>query len=334
MRPATPGYLQGAACGLAAAAIWAGWSTLTRRAVTGSLGPVDIATLRYGIAGLLLLPVVVRRGLAFDRLGWGGLAVILTGAGVPYALLAAAGLRAAPAWSQAALNPGSVPLFAALIAAGLNEERLAPARRAGLALIAAGALVILCRHAAEWSGMRLGGAALSLTAAFLWAAFTVTMRRTRLEPLHAAALVATGSAAIWLPIYALLRGLKLPPVASPDLAIQAVYQGILVTIVSLLLYGRAVTSLGSAGGAAFGALVPALAALFAIPLLGEWPDVPGWVAIGLISGGVYLASGGPLRQIADRIMSAATLLHKSEAGCGGPTVCSTSSRHCARRRGR
>jgi len=41
-------------------------------------------------------------------------------------------------------------------------------------------------------------------------------------------------------------------------------------------------------------LVPALSALFAIPLLGEWPSETDWAGIALISAGVYLASGGPL----------------------------------------
>jgi drug/metabolite transporter (DMT)-like permease len=67
-----------------------------------------------------------------------------------------------------------------------------------------------------------------------------------------------------------------------------------VTIISLVLYGRAVGILGASGGSAFGALVPALSAVLAIPLLGEWPATSGWIGIGLISAGVYLASGGPL----------------------------------------
>jgi drug/metabolite transporter (DMT)-like permease len=40
--------------------------------------------------------------------------------------------------------------------------------------------------------------------------------------------------------------------------------------------------------------VPVLSALFAIPLLGEWPTLPNWVGIMLISAGAWLASGGPL----------------------------------------
>jgi drug/metabolite transporter (DMT)-like permease len=32
----------------------------------------------------------------------------------------------------------------------------------------------------------------------------------------------------------------------------------------------------------------------AIPVLGEWPSATDWMAIALISFGVYLESGGPL----------------------------------------
>jgi len=81
------------------------------------------------------------------------------------------------------------------------------------------------------------------------------------------------------------------------LSAQVIFQGIVVTIVALVLYGRAVLILGASGGSAFGALVPALSALLAIPLLEEWPTASGWGGIILISAGVYLASGGPIPRV-------------------------------------
>ena len=104
----------------------------------------------------------------------------------------------------------------------------------------------------------------------------------------------TGSLVIWLPIYLATSPTHLAQIPVADLTVQAVFQGIVVTIVSLVLYVRSVAILGASGGAAFGALVPALTAFIAIPLLGEWPSDIGWVAIVLISAGVYLTSGGPL----------------------------------------
>ena len=287
-------YLKGAVFGFAAVSIWASWSVITRLAVTTSLDAWDVAALRFGVAGLLLSPVLVRRGLARDRLGWLGLAVIIAGLGAPYALVAAGGLHFAPAHDQGALNPGCMPLFVALIAAMVLGEKLSTARKLGLSLILAGAVIIVAWHAAAWSTSRTFGDALFLFASLLSACFTVVMRQANLEPLHAAALVSTGSLVIYLPIYLTLYGTRLSQLPLAEFIGQAIFQGVLVTIVSLLVYARAVAILGASGGAAFGSLVPALSALFAIPLLGEWPNETDWIGIVLISAGVYLASGGPL----------------------------------------
>jgi drug/metabolite transporter (DMT)-like permease len=289
-------YLKGAVFGLTAVSIWAGWSVITRLAVTTSLDAWDIAALRFGVAGLLLSPVVMRRGLAPDRLGWLGLAVIIAGLGAPYALAAAGGLHFAPASDQGALNPGCMPLFVALIAAIVLGERFSSARKLGLSLIMAGALIIVVGHAwsTAWSTSRALGDALFLVASFLSACFTVVMLQAKLDPLHAAALVSTGSLVIYLPIYLVFFGTRLAQLPLADFTVQALFQGVVVTIVALLLYGRAVAVLGASGGSAFGALVPALSALLAIPLLGEWPNETDWLGIVLISAGVYLASGGQL----------------------------------------
>ena len=99
---------------------------------------------------------------------------------------------------------------------------------------------------------------------------------------------------IYLPIYLALSGPRPALLPLADIAVQAAFQGVLVTIVGVVLYGRAVAMLGASAGATFGALVPALSALFAIPLFGEWPDRTDWLGIALISSGVFLASGGPL----------------------------------------
>jgi drug/metabolite transporter (DMT)-like permease len=246
------------------------------------------------VAGLLLSPVVMRRGIALDRLGWLGLAAIIAGLGVPYALAAAGGLHFSPASDQGALNPGCMPLFVALIAAIVLRERFSRARKLGLSLIMAGALVIVGGRAwsTAWSASRTLGDVLFLVAAFLSAGFTVVMLQAKLDPLHAAALVSTGSLVIYLPIYLAFFGTRLARLPFPDIAVQALFQGVVVTIVSLLLYGRAVAILGASSGSAFGALVPVLSALLAIPILGEWPNETDWLGIVLISAGVYLASGG------------------------------------------
>jgi drug/metabolite transporter (DMT)-like permease len=294
MQPESPHYLTGAVFGLAAVSIWAGWSAMTRLAVTTSLDAWGIPALRFGVAGLLLLPIVIRRGLALDRLGWSGLAGLIVGTGAPYTLVVALGLRFAPAYDAGALNPGCMPLFAALIAAIVLGETPSTTQKIGLSLILSGALIIVGWHSTTWSISRSMGDVLFLAASFLTACYTVIMRKSKLDPVHVAALVATGSLVVYAPLYFGIRGLHLARVPVADLTVQVIFQGIVVTIISLVLYGRAVLILGASGGSAFGALVPALSAVLAMPLVGEWPTASGWVGIVLISAGVYLASGGPL----------------------------------------
>lgn len=312
MQQVSPHYLRGAVFGLAAVSIWAGWSAMTRLAVTTSLDAWDIPALRFGVAGLLLLPIVIRRGLALDRLGWSGLAGLVVGTGAPYALVVALGLRFAPAYDAGALNPGCMPLFVALITAVVLKERPLTTQKIGLSLILSGALIIVGWHGRAWSISRSIGDVLFLAASFLTACYTVIIRKSKLDPVHMAALIATGSLVVYAPLYFGIRGLHLAQVPVADLIIQVIFQGIVVTIISLVLYCRAVLILGASGGSAFGALVPALSAVLAIPLLGEWPTASGWVGIVLISAGVYLASGGPLpamrRQASSRVPRAAITL--------------------------
>ena len=293
MQSDSPSYLKGAVFGLAAASIWAGWSAMTRLAVTTSLDAWDIPALRFGVAGLLLSPILIRRGLARDRLGRLGLAGIIIGQGVPYVLVAALGLQFAPTADLGALSPGCMPLFVALIAATIVGEKPSTTQKFGLLMILTGALIIIGWHGSVWNLSRTFGDAAFLMAGFLTACFTVITRQAKLDPLHAA-LVSTGSLVLYGPIYLAVHGTRLIHVPLPDVAAQVFFQGVVVSIASIVLYGRAVVILGACGGSAFGALVPALSALLAVPLVREWPNSADWLGIVLISAGVYSASGGPL----------------------------------------
>ena len=59
---ATERYTRGALYGLAAFGIWSGWIVVARLGLRTSLTPWDIAALRFGVAGILLLPYVLVKG--------------------------------------------------------------------------------------------------------------------------------------------------------------------------------------------------------------------------------------------------------------------------------
>ena len=280
-------YLRGALYGLAAVSIWSGWIVVARLGLRTSLTPWDIAALRFGVAGLLLLPYVVSKGLAIDRLGWVGLAAIVLGGAAPV-FLANSGLLFAPAAHAGALFPGVMPLMVALLAAAFLREQLTTAKKLGFALILPGVLFIAWGSGGELGSMQNVGDALFLGAGLAWAFYTVAMRKARLDGLHAAAISAVGSMLLYIPLFAVIPGTKLAGAPLSDVALQAFVQGLLTAIISLLLYGRAVSILGASSGAAFAALCLAMTALLGIPILGEWPSMIDWAAISLISaGGLY-----------------------------------------------
>jgi drug/metabolite transporter (DMT)-like permease len=293
-KPLSAEYTRGALYGLAAVSIWAGWIVVARLGLRTSLTPWDIAALRFGVAGLLLAPYLLRKGLAIERLGWIGLLAIVLGGGAPMVLLANAGLLFAPAAHAGALFPGVMPLMVALLAAPLLHEAFTSAKRIGFALILAGVVGIVWGAGGTIGTRQNIGHVMFLGAALLWACYTVAMRRARLDGLHAAAIAAVGALVLYLPVYALIAGTSLLQAPLTDVALQALVQGLLTAVISLLLYGRAVAILGASSGAAFAALCPAMTALLAVPILGEWPASTDWIAIALISVGVYVVSGGPL----------------------------------------
>jgi drug/metabolite transporter (DMT)-like permease len=168
--------------------------------------------------------------------GWLGLGGLIVGAGAPYALAVALGLRFAPAYDAGALNPGCMPLFVALIATTVLGEKPLKAQKIGLSVILSGAIIVLgCRSTASGSS-RAFGDALFLVASFLTACYTVIMRWSKLDAVHVAALVSTGSLVIYAPIYVALNDHHLAEVPLASLAAQAIFQGLVVTIVAHVLY--------------------------------------------------------------------------------------------------
>jgi drug/metabolite transporter (DMT)-like permease len=287
-------YLNGAAWGLFAISIWVGWIVLTRYGVTTSLSPFDITALRFACAGLLLLPIVVKQGWGLRMVGIKTWLVICVGAGVPYVLIASGGLQFAPAAHAGALIPGTMPLWAALLAMIFLHEKISGPRRMGLLLIPVGIVIFVGAGLTNFATGHWRGHLLFLTAAICWASFTAAMRGASLKgftALHAAAVVSVVSALWYLPVYWFFLPHRIAEAPMSAIVIQTIYQGIFVSIISLFAYAKAVSILGASLGSSFASLVPVLAMLAAIPLLGEMPRALDYIGIAAVTLGVFLSSG-------------------------------------------
>jgi len=285
-RPGT--VAAGIGAGTVTVLIWALWIVTTRQAATVHLPPAWLGITRFAVPALALLPFWWRVGLIPRGVDPRLVAAMVAGAGAPFFLVVATGMHYASAAESGVLLGGTMPLLAALFSAVLDGERFGASRLAGLALVVAAMAAIGGIALVEGAG---AGRFLVVAGAALWAGFTLAFKRSGLDAIAAAGIIAAWSTILLLPL-ALIDGLASLRAVGPAILLgQVVSQGILSGIVALVCYGIAVRALGSSRAALLAALPPALAALLAVPLLGEIPSGLVLAGVALTVAGVALGSG-------------------------------------------
>lgn len=283
----------GAAAALATVLLWAAGLVATRFGVTGSLSLWDVIFLRLAMPAVLLAPILVR---FMQRPGnpspnhsfW--FVVMIAGAGLPFMLVGSGGMVFAPAAHAGALMPGSMPLFAALFAVLLLDESFNTQRKLGTALMLLGAIAVGGWQAFQGTSDAWRGDLMFVCAGAMWACYTIGLKKTGIGAWQAAALVYVMSFLAYAPVYLLWLDSRLLTAPAFEIWVQ-IAQSVGSGLLSMAAYSYAVRRLGAAPAAAFGALTPALTALLAIPLLGEWPETVTWIGIVAVSLGVALANG-------------------------------------------
>lgn len=325
-RAALPQRTVARLCLLAVLCIWVSFILVARGSTRGSLSPLDIAWLRFAFSGLVVLPLAwwfrtelmarlaahpgpaaagaaatapasitaqKRRHTALRR----ALLLGLTG-GAGYSLLAYSGFFHAPAAHAAVLLPGSLPLWSALAAWWLLGERITPIRLLGLALIVAGGLAVAGASLSEvFAGAGTWrGDALFVSASMTWATYGVLCRRWRVGAVEATAAVAVVSGLLAVPGLAALWSLGVLPTALPsapwrEVAFQAVYQGGLAMLVAGMAFTQVVAHYGPVRTTMFTATVPPLAALAAVPVLGEPLAASAMLGLVCVTAGLLVGAG-------------------------------------------
>lgn len=263
--------------------IWAGFFISLRAGARAQLAPAELALIRFLPAGLLFAPVLWRSRERLMRLPLRLWLSIVAGAGLPYFLVAGTGMRHAPVLDGSTLIPGTIPLFVALLAAAA-QGRQALSRWPALLMIASGVATLLAWHHGD--GQLAQGYALFLLGSLMWANYTLALRAAQLAPMEAAALISTVSLVLLLPWLLLHPPVGLLQLNAAQLGLQLALQGVGVGLVSTLSYTYAIARLGAQRAATGGALTPVLAALLAMPVFGEFPDLASVAGMVLIVAGV------------------------------------------------
>lgn len=290
--------MAGTALGLASALIGASWQIATRQSLSSGddlWTPIDLAILRYGVPTILLAPWWLRWCASQVKrptpLHLGPLAVAMIGAGLPFGLLAMHGAQRAPTAHMGVLMAGAAPPLAACLSWLLWRERPAPARLLGMVLMAVGVTSLGLEALRYANTATLAGDLLFLAAALAWACYMLSAPRTGLDAWTLAAVV-NASAFAGLLVLLVLRGEtpRLTQLPWSEIARAAWWQGTMAGVFGLWTITAAVARIGSTQAAAFGAAVPALAAVGGVLLLGEQLPPLDWLAVAATVMGVWLAS--------------------------------------------
>lgn len=283
----------GIAVGLAAASIGALYTVYARWGIAQGLHASDLTALRFGVAGLLMLPLLLhtlrrRRALLLDR--WRLWLAVATLAGTPFGLLMFGALQFAPP-SHAAVFPFAAMSVAGLVLSALVlGDRLTPRKGLGIGIVLAGLLLLSGVDAASFSGRALMGDAMFVVAGTLWAGFGILLRRHRLDPLLATAVISVSALLTYVPAYLALAGTARLAAASANvLWTEVLVQGAIAGAGTLFTYATMVRLLGPARAAVFPALAPGLAALMAWPVLGHVPTAAETAGLVIVMAGLILA---------------------------------------------
>lgn len=249
-----------------------------------SIPPYGFNALRFPLAALLLAVVLFSTGrLALPDRGDRTRIVVLGIIGnFLYQLLFISGLARSRAGNASVILNLS-PAFIAAGTAWLGHERIRPRAWAGIAVAAAGIVLVVGSGDAGlgFGTETLTGDLLMIGAALVWAVYTVGSRDLILKY----GSVAVTSWTVWAGALLLLL-VGLPDIASLDRTVppvawaSVVYAGFLGLGVSYLLWYRGVQALGNTHTSAMGNLVPLLTIAIAWPMLGEVPNL--WQVVGAV----------------------------------------------------
>jgi drug/metabolite transporter (DMT)-like permease len=282
--PRFSGILIGALCGIAAALGWAAGFVAAKHGVAIGFSPADLALHRFLWSGLLLMPLVLRDGIAdLGGIGWGRGLVMSVLSGPPQAIIAYTGFMLVPLGHGTTIQPACAALSGLILATLVLDERLTGQRIIGGLTIIAGLLVFGYESLTSIGSHGVGGDLLFATAGLFWAIFGTLLRYWHVSGTRAVAAVGALSVVVFAPLHGLFVGYDgILRMGLAENLLQVVVQGILAGMLPIYLFARAVILLGAGRAATFPALVPGFSLIIGYLALGVIPSVPQLIGLVIV----------------------------------------------------
>jgi len=282
-----PGIL----CGLGAVFMFSAQAVAGRFGVQAGLNAIDLAMLRYLFSGMVLIPALgwllwQRR---FLRIPMKRLAVLSLMAGPIYGMAFIGAMVYAPATHTALIFPALTPVFTALIA---RRTLSAADRTPTLALLLLVTGVVCAKFdiftsMSENMGATWFGDMLLVLTAFVWAGYTVLLRRWQIPVVDGVIGVQLSGFPVAL-VYLLFVDTAITHASWTAVVGQGLYFGLGVGVAGSVLFTLSVRYLG-AKAQMFVALMPVLGLSLAVWVLGEPMTTALWFGGALVVAGLLVA---------------------------------------------
>lgn len=248
--------------------IWGGFTITSRLNAIWHISAWDITALRFGLAFCILMPILIyKKDTAFLFKKEPFILAML--GGVVYCLTSYSAFHYVPAAHAAIFLNGCIPLTTAVAAYLLFKEPFDKHTWVSLSIMLcaiSGMSFLMYRE----TGVAFGfGDFLFFLSAVWWGIFTVLLKQWKLSAWHAMTGVAIWSAIVYIPVYLLFLPKNLADATFAHLAMQTVFHGIFVVMIATLAYIEAIKRLGAFQTGSIVTLAPFIAAIIAVPLLGE-----------------------------------------------------------------
>ena len=270
--------------GLGAALAWAAGFAAGKHGITIGFSPADLALHRYFWTGLLLIPFIIRNGIAdLGGVGWLRGFILAALSGPTQALVAYTGFILVPFGHGTTIQPATAALAGILLAPLLLKERLSASRLFGVLAITAGLAVFGIESITTIGKHGIGGDLLFAAAGALWALFGIALRQWRVSGIRVAAAVGLMSVLIYAPVYFLFIGTaNMLRFGWEENLLQIVVQGLVAGVLPIFLFARAVAILGAGRAATFPALVPGFSLILGLLTLGIVPSLAQVIGLAIV----------------------------------------------------
>ena len=266
------------------------------RAMRNELPPIAMGFWRWTIALLILLPFAapeLRRKWHVVRCNWLILTLLGCLGAVIFNTMIYVGLQFTAATNGVLFNSIS-PILIILMSWVVARERISRLQTYGVLLSLTGVLAIVARgEFATLAAFQLNPGDMWLIAAmFLWASYTIVLRRRprELSAMGFLAAMLLFSLPWLLPFYLWELGVRGGISLTPATVSALVYYGTFPSIVAYLFWNRGVAQVGPNKAGLFVHLMPVFGALLSVIFLGERLYAYHYAGAALIFGGIWLTT--------------------------------------------